>query len=53
MSPHHVQAQKYKLEPEWQMREYICQENNHDAADAKGRPSMSLDDPSDGFEGID
>ena len=35
---------------DWTMREYVCQENNRDAADAEGRPSMSLgldgkDDP--------
>ena len=27
---------------DWTMREYVCQENNHDASDAEGRPSMSL-----------
>jgi hypothetical protein len=29
------------------MREYVCQENNRDGADAEGRPSMDLgvDDP--------
>jgi hypothetical protein len=33
------------------MREYVCQENNRDAADAEGRPSMNLglDDPDDPF----
>ncbi len=27
---------------DWTMREYVCQENNHDASDAEGRPSMTL-----------
>jgi len=36
---------------DWTMREYVCQENNRDAADAEGRPSMNLglDDPDDPF----
>jgi hypothetical protein len=36
---------------DWTMREYVCQENNRDAADAEGRPSMSLglDDKNDPF----
>lgn len=38
----------YKLEPEWDIREYICQENNRDAADEEGRPSMDL-----GFDGLE
>jgi hypothetical protein len=37
-----VTSMRYKLEPTWEIREYICQENNRDAADAEGRPSMSL-----------
>lgn len=37
-----VTTMGYKLEPDWEIREYICQENNRDAADAEGRPSMSL-----------
>lgn len=46
----------YGLERDWELREYICQENNRDAADEQGRPSMDLgfDDPEfDGFEGLD
>jgi len=35
--------QNYKLEKEWEIREYICQENNKDAADEFGRPTMSID----------
>jgi len=35
-------AMTYKLERDWEIREYICQENNRDAADAEGRPSMDL-----------
>jgi hypothetical protein len=49
----YVQVQKYTLQPDWEMREYVCQENNRDAADEKGRPSMKLDDPDDGFSGLD
>ncbi|HEY6815454.1 MAG TPA: hypothetical protein VI168_07945 [Croceibacterium sp.] len=43
----YVMVQNYTLEPEWEMREYVCQENNRDGADAEGRPSMDLgeDDP--------
>lgn len=32
----------YHLEPDWTLREYVCQENNRDAADELGRPSMDL-----------
>ena len=32
----------YVRKRDWQIREYVCQENNHDAADPFGRPSMSL-----------
>jgi len=38
----YVMVQNYTLEPEWEMREYVCQENNRDGADAEGRPSMDL-----------
>lgn len=38
----------YRRERDWDIREYICQENNRDAADAEGRPSMDL-----GFDGIE
>ena len=38
----------YNLEPDWDLREYVCQENNRDAADEEGRPSMDL-----GFDEID
>jgi len=43
----YVMTQAYHLEPTWEMREYVCQENNRDAADAEGRPSLDLgeDDP--------
>jgi hypothetical protein len=36
---------------DWTMREYVCQENNRDASDAEGRPSMNLglDDKNDPF----
>ncbi|HEU4650497.1 MAG TPA: hypothetical protein VFS49_03695 [Croceibacterium sp.] len=49
----YVMVQNYKLEPTWEMREYVCQENNRDAADAEGRPSMDLGDPDDPFSGLD
>ena len=45
----YLMVQNYTLQPDWEMREYVCQENNRDAADAEGRPSMDLgedeDDP--------
>ncbi|HYD25934.1 MAG TPA: hypothetical protein VEB68_14185 [Croceibacterium sp.] len=45
----YVMTQAYTLQPEWEIREYVCQENNRDAADELGRPSMDLgtddDDP--------
>ena len=44
----YVMVQNYTLQPDWEMREYVCQENNRDGADAEGRPSMDLGDP---FEG--
>ena len=48
----YVMVQNYALKPDWEMREYVCQENNRDAADAEGRPLMDLgeDDP---FAGLD
>jgi hypothetical protein len=39
-----VQTTPYARHREWQLREYVCQENNRDAADPFGRPSMKLDD---------
>ncbi|MEO6387331.1 MAG: hypothetical protein ABIT16_00880 [Croceibacterium sp.] len=39
----HVYRQSYRRHRDWEIREYVCQENNHDAADALGRPSLSLD----------
>jgi hypothetical protein len=38
----YVMVQSYTLQPDWEMREYVCQENNRDGADAEGRPSMDL-----------
>ena len=49
----YVMTQQYHLEPTWEMREYVCQENNRDAADAEGRPSLDLGDPEDPFSGLD
>ena len=34
----------YQRRRDWQIKEYVCQENNHDAADEQGRPSFRLDD---------
>lgn len=39
-----VITQKYTRKPDWEMREYICEENNKDAADPFGRPLMKLDE---------
>ena len=49
----YVMVQNYTLQPDWEMREYVCQENNRDAADEQGRPSMDLGDPEDPFSGLD
>ena len=38
-----VSSMPYLLKTDWEMREYICAENNKDAADEFGRPSMNLD----------
>ncbi|MDB5684658.1 MAG: hypothetical protein JWM75_2356 [Sphingomonas bacterium] len=38
-----VTTQDYVRERDWQIREYVCQENNRDAADEFGRPSIDLD----------
>jgi hypothetical protein len=48
----YVMVQNYTRQPDWEMREYVCQENNRDDVDAEGRPSMDLgeDDP---FAGLD
>ncbi|MBO9575388.1 MAG: hypothetical protein J7494_06610 [Sphingobium sp.] len=32
----------FSAKPDWNIREYICEENNRDAADPFGRPSMDL-----------
>ncbi len=29
---------------DWQIQEYVCEQNNHDSADANGRPGFRLDD---------
>ena len=34
--------QAYVRKPDWEIREYVCQENNRDAADQFGRPSMDI-----------
>lgn len=49
----YVMVQAYTLQPDWEMREYVCQENNRDGADAQGRPIMDLGDPDDPFSALD
>lgn len=39
----YVQKQAYARHRDWQIREYVCQENNRDAADEFGRPSMNIE----------
>jgi hypothetical protein len=39
----HVLKQAYARKRDWQIREYVCQENNRDAADELGRPSMNIE----------
>ncbi len=38
----HKMTLAFSQRPEWTIREYICEENNRDAADPFGRPSMDL-----------
>jgi hypothetical protein len=49
----YVMVQTYTLKPDWEMREYVCQENNRDSVDEEGRPLMDLGDPDDPFAGLD
>lgn len=37
----------YMRRRDWQIREYVCEENNRDKADEQGRPSMDISKPSD------
>lgn len=37
-----VLTQNYARKRDWQIREYVCEENNRDAADPFGRPSMDI-----------
>jgi len=37
-----VIRQPYDRKDEWEIREYVCQENNRDASDAQGRASIDL-----------
>ena len=46
----HFLALRMDSHAQWEIREYVCQENNRDAADEQGRPSLDLGDP---FEGLD
>lgn len=36
-------VRSYQRQRDWDIREYICQQNNRDAADSQGRPSIKLD----------
>ncbi len=29
---------------DWQIQEYVCEQNNHDSVDAEGRPSFAIDE---------
>ena len=37
-----VLVQNYLRKRDWQVREYVCEENNRDAADPFGRPSLNI-----------
>lgn len=37
-----VLMQNYIRKRDWQIREYVCEENNRDAADPFGRPSLNI-----------
>ncbi len=39
----YVTRQAYVRQPDWEIREYVCEENNRDASDPLGRPSMDID----------
>jgi hypothetical protein len=41
----HKQTLAFSARPNWQIKEYICEQNNRDAADPFGRPSMNLGTP--------
>ncbi len=34
----------YLRHKDWQIQEYVCEQNNHDSADEKGRAGFRLDD---------
>lgn len=36
-------TQAYQRKRDWQIREYVCEENNRDAADEQGRPTMNIE----------
>ena len=38
-----VLTTNYARRRDWQIKEYVCQENNHDAADEFGRPTFELE----------
>jgi len=38
----YVKMVPYIRKPNWDIKEYICEENDRDATDAEGRPSMNL-----------
>lgn len=35
-------SRNYKRHKDWDLEEYVCMQNNRDAADAEGRPSINL-----------
>jgi hypothetical protein len=37
-----VVTRPYIRHADWQIQEYVCEQNNHDAADAEGRAEFSL-----------
>ncbi len=39
----YVLKTNYVRKADWEIREYVCEENNRDGADEQGRPSMSID----------
>jgi hypothetical protein len=38
----YVTKMQYVRHRDWDIKEYICEQNNHDHSDAEGRPSMKL-----------
>ena len=51
LSAPYTYSQAYDKQADWQIREYVCDENNRDSADAEGRAhlDLGLDDQGDPF----